>query len=76
MAEAQVIDFDQMNFEEKKKLILEFILKATNYNDLSSSRLDWSTSTMSLFVLPEIVLSFLRTADFNMVCNELKGKKT
>ena len=30
---------------------------------------------MPLFVLPEIVLSFLRT-DFNMVCNELKGKKT
>ena len=31
---------------------------------------------MPPFVSSEIVLSFLRTIDFNRVCNELKGKKT
>ena len=75
MAEAQVIDFDQMNFEGKKNYI-EIYTKATNLFDLLSKGLDWSTSTMPPFVSSEIVLSFLRTIDFNRVCNELKGKKT
>ena len=63
-------------FEEKKKIIVEAILKATNFNDISARTLDWSTSTMPLFVNSSMVLTFLQTLNFERICGQLTGKKT
>lgn len=73
MAENKVIDFDELDFDEKKKLIISGLLKAYNFNDLSATTLDWSPG---LYVPVYMVLTVLQTLDFNRISNELKGKKT
>lgn len=52
------------------------MLKAFNYEDISATTLDWSTENFELKVSSEMVLSFLRSLDFNRICSELVGKKT
>lgn len=47
-----------------------------NYHDLSATALDWSTSTMPLFVNPQMVLTCVRTLNFNRICASLTGVKT
>ena len=70
------VDFSGMSFEEKKRIILDSILRATNFNDLTAQTLDWSTSTMLLFVNSAVVLSFIHKMDFERICSHLNGKKT
>lgn len=48
----------------------------TNYNDISARTLDWSTSTMPLFVNSSMFLSFIRILDFERICSQLTGEKT
>ena len=50
-------------------------MKAYNFNDLSATALDWSSSIPGLQVPAEMVLCVLRSLDFNRICDELKGKK-
>ena len=51
-------------------------MKAYNFNDLSATTLDWSSSIPGLQVPAEMVLCVLRSLDFNRICDKLKGKKT
>ena len=74
--EQTTVDFTDKSFEEKKKMIVEAILKATNFNDISARTLDWSTSAMPLFVNSSMVLTFLQTLNFERTCSQLTGKKT
>ena len=39
--ENKVIDFDQLNFDEKKQHINSGLMKPYNFNDLSATTLDW-----------------------------------
>ena len=72
--EPTTIDFTEKHFEEKRKIVLEIILKMMNYNDISARTLDWSTPTMLLFVNPSMVLSFIQT--FERICGQLTVEKT
>ena len=74
--ENNVIDFDKLTFEEKKNMVISGIMKGTNFNDLSASTLDWSSSMPGLTVPAEMVLTEIRMLDFNRICSELKGKKS
>ena len=38
-AAIELIDFDTMSFDEKRSFVIKCILKATNFNDLSSETL-------------------------------------
>lgn len=76
MAEKKVIDFYELNFDEKKKLVISGLLKAYNFNNLSATVLDWSSSLPGLCVPVYMVLTVLQTLNFNRICNELKGQKT
>ena len=70
------VDFSGMSFEEKQRIVLHSILRATNFNDLTAQTLDWSTSAMPLFVNSAVVLSFIHKMDFEKICSRLNGKKT
>ena len=70
------VDFSGMSFEEKKRIVLDSILRVTNFSDLTAHTLDWSTSTMPLLVNSAVVLSFIHKMDFERICSRLNGKKT
>ena len=55
--EPQSIDFTGKSFDEKEKIVIDLIFKMCNYTDMSAAALDWSTSTMPLFVNLQMVLS-------------------
>ena len=74
--EPQSIDFTGKSFDEKKKIVIDLIFKMCNYTDMSATALDWSTSTMPLFVNPQMVLSFVRRLNFNRIFVKLNGVKT
>ena len=65
-----------MSFEQKKEFAIKCFLKAYNFNDPTATTLDWSSSMPSLHVSSHMVLTVLRTLDFNRICSELVGKKT
>ena len=75
MAENHVVDFDEMTFDQKKKLIIEGLLKAYNFTDLTATTLDWTSSLPGLYVPSTMVLTVLRTLDFDRICSQLVGKK-
>ena len=52
-------DFTDKNFQGKKEFVLKMVLNIANYNDISARTLDWSSSTMPLFVDPVIVSRFI-----------------
>ena len=54
-------------------MVISGIIKRTNFNDLSASTLDWSSSMPGLTVPTETVLTVIRMLDFNGICSELKG---
>lgn len=49
MAEQQVIDFDNMNFDQKKEFVIKGLLSARNFTDPAATTLDWSDSMPGLF---------------------------
>ena len=65
-----------MSFEQKKEFVIKGLLKAYNFNDPTAAALDWLSSMPSLHVSSHMVLTILRTLDFNRICSELVGKKT
>ena len=76
MAENQVVDFDEMTYQQKKDLIVKGLLKAYNFTDPTATTLDWTSSSPGLYVPSIMVLTVLRTLDFDRICSELTGKKT
>lgn len=76
MAENQIADFDHMSFDEKKKIVIEGLLKAFNFTDPTETTLNWSSSMPGLHVSSNMVLTVLSRLDFNRICSELVGKKT
>ena len=74
--ESKTVDFSGISFEGKKRIILDSILRVTNFNDPAAEALDWSTSTMPLFVRSSMVLGFIHKLEFERVCGCLNGKKT
>ena len=78
MAESQkkTINFEKMTFEEKKRTVLNLIMKCTNFNDPSATTLNWSTETMPLFVKSKMVLSFVHLLNYSTICADLKGEMT
>ena len=68
-----LIDFDNMSDQQKREKINHCILKVTNFKDITATTLDWSTSSMQLYVLFPMVLSFIRSLDFDRICRELTG---
>ena len=76
MAEQQtLIDFDKMSNQEKKEYIIRGILRGTNFTDLFSTTLDWSTPDRQITVPSVLVLGFMRHLDFDRICAKLTGKK-
>ena len=75
MAEKNVIDFDETTYQQKKGFIIKLILKASNFTNPTASTLDWSTSISELHVPSSMVLSFLISSDFEIICSQLVGKK-
>ena len=73
MAENQVVDFDEMTYQQKKDLIVKGLLKAYNFTDPTATTLDWTSSSPGLYVPSIMVLTVLRTLDFD---SELTSKKT
>ena len=71
-----IVDFSGMSFEEKKRIVLDSLLRATNFNDPAAQTLDWSKSTMPLFVNSAVVLGFIHKMDFERICSRLNDKKT
>ena len=69
-------DFTDKNFQGKKEFVLKMVLNIANYNDISARTLDWSSSTMPLFVDPVIVSRFIWTLNFQRICGQLTGIKT
>ena len=61
---------------KKKKIVIDLIFKMCNYTDLSATALDWSTSTMPLFVNPQMVLWFVQKLNFDRICAALNSVKT
>ena len=49
MAENQVVDFDEITSDQKKKLTIEALLKASNFTDLTATTLDWTSSSPGLY---------------------------
>ena len=74
--EPQSIDFTGKSFDEKKKIVIDLIFKMCNYTNMSATALDWSTSTMPLFVNLQMVLSFVQKLNFDRICAVLTGVKT
>ena len=75
MAEVEVVNFTEMSFEDKKKLVLKNSLKACNYEDITATTLDWSSSSPRLTVPSQMILNVLQSLDFDRICSELVGKK-
>ena len=73
MAENRVVDFDEMTYQQKKDLIVKGLLKAYNFTDPTVTTLDWTSSSPGLYVPSIMVLTVLRTLDFD---SELTSKKT
>ena len=73
MSENQVADFDEMTYQQKKDLIVKGLLKAYNFTDPTATTLDWTSSSPGLYVPSIMVLTVLRTLDFD---SELTSKKT
>ena len=73
MAENQVVDFDEMTYQQKNDLIVKGLLKAYNFTDPTATTLDWTSSSPGLYVPSIMVLTVLRTLDFD---SELTSKKT
>ena len=73
MAENQVVDFDEMTYQQKKDLIVKGLLKAYNFTEPTATTLDWTSSSPGLYVPSIMVLTVLRTLDFD---SELTSKKT
>ena len=71
--EPHSIDFTGKTYDQKKKIVIDLIFKMCNYTDLSATALDWSTSTMPLFVNLQIVLSFVQKLNFDKICAALTG---
>ena len=65
-----------MPFDEKRSFVIKWILKATNFNDLSSETLDWSVPSREIHVSSNIVWRFVAFLDYNKICSELVGKKS
>ena len=65
MAENQVIDFDEITYQQKKDLIVKGLLKAYNFTDPTATTLDWISSSPGLYVPSIMVLTVLRTLDFD-----------
>ena len=76
MAENQVIDFDEMTYQQKEDLIIKGLVKVYNFTDPTATTLDWISSMSGLHVPATMVLTVLRTLDFDRICSELTGKKT
>ena len=76
MSENQIVDFDGMSFDEKKKIVIEGLLKIFNFTDPTATTLDWSSSMPGLHVSSNMVLIVLSRLDFNRICSKLVGKKT
>ena len=74
--EPQSTDFTCKTYDQKKKIVIDLIFKMCNYTDLSATALDWSTSTMPLFINPQMVLSFVQQLNFDRICAALTGVKT
>ena len=70
--EPQSTDFTCKTYDQKKKIVIDLIFKMCNYTDLSPTALDWSTSTMPLFVNPQMVLWFVQ----DRICAALNSVKT
>ena len=75
MAENEVIDFDEMTYQQKKDLIIKGLLKAYNFTDPTATTLDWTSFMQGLHVPATMVLTVLRTLDFDRICSDLIGKK-
>ena len=71
--EPHSIDFTGKTYDQKKKIVIDLIFKMCNYTDLSATALDWSTSTMPLFVNLQMVLSFVQKLNFDKICAALTG---
>ena len=69
--EPQSTDFTCKTYDQKKKIVIDLIFKMCNYTDLSATALDWSTSTMPLFVNLQMVLSFVQKLNFDKICAAL-----
>ena len=74
--EPQSTDFTCKTYDQKKKIVIDLIFKMCNYTDLSATALDWSTSTMPLFVNPQMVLWFVQKLNFDRICAALNSVKT
>ena len=74
--EPHSIDFTGKTYDQKKKIVIDLIFKMCNYTDLSATALDWSTSTMPLFVNPQMVLWFVQKLNFDRICAALNSVKT
>lgn len=70
------INFTNMSVEDRKKFVIKLLLNGSNFEDISVTFLDWSTSNKTKLVSSQIVLSFIQSLDFNKICGELVGKKT
>ena len=75
MAENEVVDFDEITYQQKKDLVIKGLLKAYNFTDPIATTLDWTSSMSGLHVPTTMVLAVLRTLDFNRICSELTGNK-
>ena len=56
MAENQVIDFDEMTYQQKEDLIIKGLLKVYNFTDPTATTLDWTSSMSGLHVPATMVL--------------------
>ena len=74
--EPQSTDFTCKTYDQKKKIVIDLIFKMCNYTDLSATALDWSTSTMPLFVNPQMVLWFVQKLNFDRICAAFNNVKT
>ena len=70
----ELIDFDKMSFDERRSFVIRCILKATDFNDLSSKTLDWSVPSREIHVSSNIVWRFVTFLDYDKICSELVGK--
>ena len=59
MAENQVVDFDEMTYQQKKDLIVKGLLKAYNFTEPTATTLDWTSSSPGLYVPSIMVLTVL-----------------
>ena len=75
MTEQQIVDFDNMNFDQKTEFVIKNVLRAYNFTDPTATTLDWSSSTPGLYVPASVVLTVLQTLNINRICCELVGKK-